>query len=228
MDANLLHISYEGCELEDPAVPPRATMWRMTKSPQEAPDKSTEIEVEFKAGDPCALNGKTLSPATLLEKLNDLGGTNGIGRIDIVENRYIGMKSRGCYETPGGTILLKAHRAMESITLDPKAAHLKDSLMPNYAECIYNGFWWAPERQALQRLIDETQEKVSGRVRLRLYKGNVMVVGRESPYSLFNPHTATFEDSGDFYNHKDASGFIRLNALRFLQKANPKRRGTDD
>ena len=217
-DANLLHISYEGCDLEDPNAPPRETMWRMTLSPQKAPDRATEIELEFSMGDPCRLNGRKLSPARILTELNLVGGENGIGRVDMVENRYIGMKSRGCYETPGGTILLKARRAMESLTLDGRTAHLKDSLMPTYAELIYNGYWWAPERRALQRLIDGTQKNVTGRVRMQLYKGNVTVRGRASPHSLFDARTATFEDGEGFYDHKDAAGFIRLNALRFLHR----------
>ncbi len=215
MDANLLHISYEGGILEDPWAEPEEDMWRWTVSPEKAPDKPEYIEIEFKKGDPVAINGEKLSPAKLLEKLNEYGKKHGIGRIDIVENRFVGMKSRGCYETPGGTILLKAHRAIESITLDKGEAHLKDELMPKYAELIYNGFWFAPERKALQELINKTQENVEGTVRLKLYKGNVYVVGRKSPKSLFSPEFATFEEDS-VYNQKDAEGFIKLNALRFI------------
>ena len=220
MDANLLHVSYEGCELEDPAVAPKDDMWQRSVSPQDAPNDTTTLEIEFKGGDPCAINGKKMSAASLLAELNRIGGENGIGRVDMVENRYVGMKSRGCYETPGGTIIIKAHRAMESLTLDRETAHLKDSLMPRYAEMIYNGNWWAPERLALQRMIDETQQRVEGKVRLQIYKGNVMVIGRTSPKSLFNSKLATFEDSEDAYSQKDAAGFIRLNALRFLHPDN--------
>ena len=216
MDANLLHISYEGLVLEDPAVRAEDDMWRMTKSPKEAPNESQIVELEFKQGDLVAVDGEFLTPAGLLAKLNELGSKHGIGRLDIVENRFVGMKSRGCYETPGGTILLKAHRAIESITLDREAAHLKDELMPKYAHLIYNGFWFSPERLMLQALIDESQKFVNGKVRLELYKGSVMVVGRESANdSLFNAAFCTFEED-EVYNQKDAEGFIKLNALRFI------------
>ena len=215
MDANLLHVSYEGGELEDPWCEPDARMWRWTASPQTAPDKPEIIELKFFRGDAVAINGKKFTPAKLLARLNTLGGKHGIGRIDIVENRYVGMKSRGCYETPGGTILLKAHRAIESITLDRESAHLKDELMPRYASLVYNGYWWSPEREALQALIDKTQTCVNGYVRLKLYKGNVIVTGRKSDKdSLFDASIATFEDDAGSYNQKDAEGFIRLNALR--------------
>lgn len=215
MDANLLHISYEGGELEDPWCEPEEAMWRWSVSPQTAPDQPEEIEIGFSQGDASSLNGKKLSPAQMLAELNILGGRHGVGRLDIVENRYVGMKSRGCYETPGGTILLKAHRALESITLDREVAHLKDDLMPRYAEMIYNGYWWSPERQVLQRLIDETQKTVNGEVRLKLYKGNIIVTGRKSAQnSLFNEAIATFEDDQGAYDQKDAEGFIKLNALR--------------
>ncbi|SUX26601.1 Argininosuccinate synthase [Campylobacter upsaliensis] len=216
MDANLLHISYEGLILEDPAARAEDDMWRMTKSPKEAPNESQIVELEFKQGDLVAVDGEFLTPAGLLAKLNELGSKHGIGRLDIVENRFVGMKSRGCYETPGGTILLKAHRAIESITLDREAAHLKDELMPKYAHLIYNGFWFSPERLMLQALIDESQKFVNGKVRLELYKGSVMVVGRESANdSLFNAAFCTFEED-EVYNQKDAEGFIKLNALRFI------------
>jgi len=215
MDANLLHISYEGGILEDPAAEPEESMWLWTTSPEKAPDEPEYIELTYKNGDPVALNGKELSPATMLKTLNELGGKHGIGRVDIVENRFVGMKARGCYETPGGTIMLKAHRAMESITLDREAAHLKDEMMPRYAKLIYNGFWFAPEREMLQAAIDKTQEFVEGTVRLKLYKGNVTVVGRWSDVSLFNPEYSTFEED-EVYNQKDAEGFIKLNALRFI------------
>ncbi|MBP6077142.1 MAG: argininosuccinate synthase [Nitrosomonas sp.] len=215
MDANLLHISYEGRSLEDPAAEPEESMWRWSVSPEEAPDEPEYLDIEFKCGDVVALNGNKLSPAGILEKLNQLGGKHGIGRLDLVENRYVGMKSRGCYETPGGTILLRAHRAIESITLDREVAHLKDDLMPRYAALIYNGYWWSPERKILQTMIDATQNKVNGWVRLKLYKGNVIVVGRDSQTdSLFDPNIATFEDDAGAYNQADAAGFIRLNALR--------------
>jgi len=215
MDANLLHISYEGRILEDPAVEPEESMWRWSVSPEKAPDEPEYLDIEFKRGDVVALNGTALSSASVLEKLNQLGGKHGIGRLDLVENRYVGMKSRGCYETPGGTILLRAHRAIESITLDREVAHLKDDLMPRYAALIYNGYWWSPERKMLQAMIDASQEKVNGWVRLKLYKGNVIVVGRDSPSdSLFDPTIATFEDDAGAYNQGDAAGFIRLNALR--------------
>lgn len=212
-DANLLHISYEGKALEDPWVKPNEQMFERTVSPQNAPDAITTIEIEFEQGNPVAVNGERMSPATLLTKLNDVAGKNGIGRLDLVENRYVGMKSRGVYETPGGTILSVAHRAMESITLDRNAGHLKDELMPRYAEMIYNGYWWSPERQALQRLIDETQKTVNGVVRLDLYKGNVTVTGRKSPNSIYSEEHVTFE-ADTVYNQRDAEGFIKLNALR--------------
>ena len=215
MDANLLHISYEGQILEDPNVAPEEDMWRWSVSPKNAPDKPTIITIEFKNGDGVAINGERLSPAEFWARLNKLGGENGIGRLDLVENRYVGMKSRGCYETPGGTIYLKAHRAIESLCLDREETHLKDSLMPKYAELIYNGYWFSPEREALQALIDKTQEKVEGVVRLELYKGNVTVLGRESRNSLFNAAYSTFEEDC-VYNQKDAAGFIKLNALRFI------------
>ena len=214
MDANLLHSSSEGKVLEDPAVEAPAYVYQRTISPEEAPDKAIEITVGFAKGDAASLNGKKLSPATLLAKLNELGRDNGIGRIDLVENRFVGMKSRGVYETPGGTILLAAHRAMESITLDRGAGHLKDDLMPRYAELIYNGFWFSPEREMLQALIDKSQEHVEGEVRLKLYKGNVMVTGRDSAKSLYSSTLVTFEDDKGAYDQKDAEGFIRLNALR--------------
>ena len=215
MDANLLHISYEGGILEDPNAEPEDSMWLWSTKPEDAPDTPEYITLEFKNGDPIALNAQALSPATMLEELNKLGGKHGIGRVDIVENRFVGMKSRGCYETPGGTILLKAHRAIESITLDREEAHLKDELMPRYAKLIYNGFWFAPEREMLQVAIDKTQENVEGTVRLKLYKGNVTVVGRQSAKSLFNPEYCTFEEDA-VYDQKDAAGFIKLNALRFI------------
>ncbi len=215
MDANLLHISYEGGILEDPWAEPEEDMWRWTVTPQQAPNKPTYIELSYKKGDIVALNGKAMSPAKLLAALNKIGGANGIGRADIVENRYVGMKSRGAYETPGGTIMLKAHRAMESLTLDREVAHLKDELMPRYASLIYNGYWWSPERKMLQTMIDASQATVNGVVRLKLYKGNVMVVGRKSPSdSLFDARIATFEEDRGAYNQKDAEGFIKLNALR--------------
>ena len=215
MDANLLHISYEGGTLEDPWLPPEDSMWRRTIPPEKAPGKAEMIELTFAKGDIIAINGKKMSPASMLAKLNRIGGKHGIGRTDIVENRYVGMKSRGCYETPGGTIMLKAHRAIESITLDRELAHLKDDLMPRYASLIYNGYWWSPEREALQSLIDRTQARVNGVVRLKLYKGNVMVTGRKSETdSLFDASIATFEDDAGSYNQKDAEGFIKLNALR--------------
>ncbi|MDR2905622.1 MAG: argininosuccinate synthase [Helicobacteraceae bacterium] len=215
MDANLLHISYEGRGLEDPWNAPEEAMWRWTTSPENAPDSPEIIEIEFEKGDPIAVNGKRLSPAALLAELNTLGAKHGVGRLDIVENRYVGMKSRGCYETPGGTILLKARRAIESITLDRGEAHAKDELMPRYAELIYNGYWFAPERKMLQAAIDETQANVSGAARVKLYKGNVSVLGRKSARSLFNAAYSTFEKD-EVYNQKDAAGFIRLNALRFI------------
>lgn len=215
MDANLLHISYEGGILEDPAVEPEESMWRWTVSPQDAPNEAEYIEIGYEKGDPISLNGKALSPANMLEQLNLIAGRHGIGRADIVENRFVGMKSRGCYETPGGTVMLKAHRAIESLTLDREEAHLKDELMPRYAKLIYNGFWFAPEREMLQAAIDKTQQNVRGSVRLKLYKGNIMVVGRSSDLSLFNPEYCTFEEDS-VYDQKDAGGFIKLNALRFI------------
>ena len=214
MDANLLHISYEGGNLEDPWWEPEEDMWRWSVSPEAAPDKPAYLTLTFEKGDPVAIDGKRLSPAELLAELNRLGGEHGIGRLDLVENRYVGMKSRGCYETPGGTILLRAHRAIESLTLDRESAHLKDSIMPRYAELIYNGYWWSPERVALQKLIDETQQPVNGDVRIKLYKGNVTPVGRRSDDSLFDASIATFEDDAGAYDQKDAEGFIKLNALR--------------
>ncbi|OUR84192.1 argininosuccinate synthase [Cycloclasticus sp. 46_120_T64] len=224
MDANLLHISYEGDILEDPWTEPEDDMWRWTVSPESAPDQATYLELEYKAGDIVAINGQAMSPATVLAELNKVGGENGIGRADIVENRYVGMKARGCYETPGGTIMLKAHRAIESITLDREVTHLKDELMPRYASLIYNGYWWSPEREMLQTMIDASQVTVNGRIRLKLYKGNVVVVGRESlTDSLFDENIATFEDDGGAYNQKDAEGFIKLNALRMRIAARKKK-----
>ena len=220
MDANLLHISYEGDQLENPWLEPEEDMWRWSVSPEAAPDSATYIELEFRGGDPIAVNGEAMSPATLLEYLNKVGGANGVGRDDIVENRYVGMKSRGCYETPGGTILLKAHRAIESLTLDREVAHLKDELMPRYAKLIYNGYWWSPERRMLQTAIDHSQAVVNGKVRLKLYKGNVIVAGRQSDDSLFDKHIATFEEDAGAYNQADAEGFIKLNALRMRIAAN--------
>jgi argininosuccinate synthase len=225
MDANLLHISYEGRHLEDPAAEAEESMWRWTVSPEKAPDQAEYLDIEFANGDIVALNGTKMSPAQVLTRLNELGGKHGIGRLDLVENRYVGMKSRGCYETPGGTIMLKAHRAIESITLDREVAHLKDDLMPRYASMIYNGYWWSPERIALQTLIDHTQQTVNGWVRVKLYKGNVIVVGRDSKTdSLFDPTIATFEDDKGAYDQKDAGGFIKLNALRMRIAANLKNR----
>lgn len=215
MDANLLHISYEGQILENPNVAPEEDMWRWSVSPKDAPNESEVISIEFKNGDGIAINGEKLSPANFWVKLNELGCRHGIGRLDLVENRYVGMKSRGCYETPGGTIYLKAHRAMESLCLDREEAHLKDEIMPKYASLIYNGYWFSPEREALQALIDKTQQKVEGIVRLELYKGNVIVLGRESKNSLFNAAYSTFEEDS-VYNQSDAEGFIKLNALRFI------------
>lgn len=215
MDANLLHISYEGRILENPWTEPEEDMWRWTVSPETAPDVATYIELTYQQGDIVAINDVPCSPATVLEQLNQIAGANGIGRLDLVENRYVGMKSRGCYETPAGTVMLKAHRAIESLTLDREVAHLKDELMPRYASLIYNGYWWSPERTLLQTMIDASQVHVNGRVRLKLYKGNVIVVGRESlTDSLFDESIATFEDDGGAYNQKDAEGFIKLNALR--------------
>jgi argininosuccinate synthase len=224
MDANLLHISYEGGILEDPWAEPEEAMWLWTVAPEQAPDRPTYIELEYRQGDPVALDGQALSPAQLLTRLNQLGGENGIGRTDIVENRYVGMKSRGCYETPGGTIMLRAHRAIESITLDREVAHLKDELMPRYATFIYNGYWWSPERQMLQTMIDASQSTVNGSVRLKLYKGNVTVVGRQSDNSLFDQTIATFEDDAGAFNQQDAAGFIKLNALRMRLAASKRQR----
>ncbi|WP_028877866.1 argininosuccinate synthase [Terasakiella pusilla] len=218
MDANLLHISYEGKALEDPWMEYDESMFLRTVSPENAPDVPTYIEIEYEKGDPIKLNGEKLSPAAMLTALNEVAGKNGIGRLDLVENRFVGMKSRGVYETPGGTIMLTAHRAMESITLDRNAGHLKDELMPRYAELIYNGFWWSPERAALQALIDSTQDNVSGVVRLKLYKGNVIVVGRKSDFSLYSEEHVTFEED-EVYDQRDAEGFIKLNALRLRMAA---------
>jgi argininosuccinate synthase len=214
MDANLLHISYEGGVLEDTWTEHEEDMWKWTVSPEAAPDSPTYIELTYRKGDIVAIDGKDMTPAQVLAELNRIGGENGIGRLDIVENRYVGMKSRGCYETPGGTIMLKAHRAIESITLDREVAHLKDELMPKYASLIYNGYWWSPERSMLQQMIDASQVNVNGVVRLKLYKGNVIVVGRKSDDSLFDANIATFEEDGGAYNQADAGGFIKLNALR--------------
>ena len=221
MDANLLHISYEGKALENPWQEYDESMFLRTVSPEAAPDTPTYIEIEYEKGDPVALNGEKLSPAAMLTALNEVAGKNGIGRLDLVENRFVGMKSRGVYETPGGTIMLTAHRAMESLTLDRNAGHLKDELMPRYAELIYNGFWWSPERAALQALINKTQENVSGLVRLKLYKGNVIVVGRKSDFSLYSEEHVTFEED-EVYDQRDAEGFIKLNALRLrMSKVKP-------
>ena len=214
MDANLLHISYEGRHLEDPKNAPEESMWRWSVSPKDAPDEAEEITIGFQCGDPVNLNGHNKAPHEILESLNDLGGKHGIGRLDLVENRYVGMKARGCYETPGGTILLRAHRAIESLTLDREVAHLKDDIMPRYAALIYNGYWWSPERIALQKLIDHTQINVNGWVKLSFYKGNITIVGRDSDSSLFDPEIATFEDDDGAFDHQDAAGFIKLNALR--------------
>ena len=221
MDANLLHISYEGGVLEDPArEPPAKGMWRLTVPVEKAPARPEDVELEFRHGDLVAINGKAMKAHELLAELNRLGGRHGVGRLDLVENRYVGMKSRGCYETPGGTVLLKAHRAIESLTLDREVAHLKDDLMPRYASLVYNGYWWSPERQALQVLIDHTQRSVNGTVTVRLYKGNVIVVGRRSEESLFDTKISTFDDDGGAYNQADAGGFIKLNALRMRIAAN--------
>jgi argininosuccinate synthase len=226
MDANLLHISYEGRILEDPSREPEEDMWRWTVSPEKAPDRAEYVELDYRQGDIVAVDGKATSPAAALARLNQLGGKHGIGRLDLVENRYVGMKSRGCYETPGGTIMLKAHRAIESICLDREVAHLKDELMPRYASLIYNGYWWSPERKMIQEMIDASQAGVSGRVRLKLYKGNVIVAGRESGDSLFDPAIVTFEEDRGAYDQADAGGFIRLNALRMriAAKLKAKRR----
>jgi len=225
VDANLLHSSSEGKVLEDPALEAESIVYQRTIDPQDAPDKPTYVEIGFERGDAVSIDGKKLSPATLLTALNELGRANGIGRLDLVENRFVGMKSRGVYETPGGSILLVAHRAMESITLDRGAAHLKDEFMPRYAELIYNGFWFSPEREMLQAAIDKSQEFVAGVVRLKLYKGNVIVVGRSSPYSLYSQDLVTFEDDKGAYDQKDAQGFIKLNALRLRTLAMRKRKG---
>ncbi len=225
VDANLLHSSSEGKILEEPWDAPDEIVWQRTISPEAAPDKATEITIEFERGDAVGINGVRLSPATLLTQLNKLGHDNGIGRLDLVENRFVGMKSRGCYETPGGTILYTAHRAMESITLDREAAHLKDSLMPRYAELVYNGFWFSPERRMLQSLVDESQRSVTGTVRLKLYKGNTIVTGRKSPNSLYSMKHVTFEDDQGAYDQFDAQGFIKLNALRLRLGAMAGRKG---
>ena len=223
MDANLLHISYEGDILEDPWAEPEEDMWRWTVSPEAAPDEPAYVELTYEKGDIVAINGEAMTPAEVMEYLNKVGGENGVGRDDIVENRYVGMKSRGCYETPAGTIMLKAHRAMESLTLDRNAAHLKDELMPRYAEMVYNGYWWSPEREMLQAAIDQTQQVVNGAVRVKLYKGNVIVAGRKSEtHSLFDESIATFEDDQGAYDQKDAEGFIKLNALRLRVAARRK------
>lgn len=224
MDANLLHISYEGGNLEDPWSTAEDDMWRWTVSPEDAPDKATIMTITYKKGDITAIDGTSMSPATVIEYLNKIAGANGVGRLDIVENRYVGMKSRGCYETPAGTVMMKAHRAIESLTLDREVAHLKDELMPRYAKLIYNGYWWAPERVMLQTAIDQTQDVVNGEVRIKLYKGNVSVIGRQSEsHSLFDANIATFDDDGGAYNQADAEGFIKLNALRLRIAANAKR-----
>jgi len=223
MDANLLHISYEGGILEDPWAEPEEDMWRWTVSPQAAPDTPSYIELSYEKGDIVAIDGKTMTPAQVLAELNRIGGENGIGRDDIVENRYIGMKSRGCYETPGGTIMLRAHRAMESLTLDREVMHMKDELMPRYAKLIYNGYWWSAEREMMQKMIDASQEYVNGVVRVKLYKGNVDIVGRKSDDSLFDEAIATFEEDEGAYNQKDADGFIKLNALRLKMQAHRRK-----
>ena len=233
MDANLLHISYEGGILEDPAAePPAKGMWRLTVPVEKAPGKPEDVELAFRAGDLVAINGRRMKAHELLAELNRLGGRHGVGRLDLVENRYVGMKSRGCYETPGGTILLRAHRAIESLTLDREVAHLKDELMPRYASIVYNGYWWSPERRALQALIDHTQGNVNGTVTVRLYKGNVIVVSRKSPDSLFDERISTFEDDQGAYDQADAGGFIKLNALRMRIAANraaaPKKKAAAD
>ena len=224
MDANLLHISYEGRHLEDPKAEAEESMWRWTVSPEQAPDTPEYLDIEFERGDAVAINGQRYKAHEMLAELNKIGGKHGVGRLDLVENRYVGMKSRGCYETPGGTILLKAHRGIESITLDREVAHLKDDLMPRYASMIYNGYWWAPERVAIQTLIDHTQQNVSGFVRVKLYKGSVTVVARDSKNTLFDQTIATFDDDGGAYNQADAGGFIKLNALRMRIAANARRK----
>jgi len=223
MDANLLHISYEGGNLENPWWEPEEDMWRWTVAPENAPDQPTYLELEYKTGDIVAIDGEALSPAEVIARLNRVAGDNGVGRLDIVENRYVGMKSRGCYETPAGTVMLRAHRAIESITLDREVAHLKDELMPRYAKTIYNGYWWSPEREMLQSMIDASQKYVNGTVRVKLYKGNVTVVGRKSGDSLFDEKIATFDDDAGAYNQKDAEGFIKLNALRLRIAAGKSR-----
>lgn len=223
MDANLLHISYEGDLLENPWNEPEESMWRWSVSPEAAPDQPTFMELHYQAGDIVAIDGKPMGAAEVLTQLNQVAGANGIGRLDLVENRYVGMKSRGCYETPGGTVMLKAHRAIESLTLDREVAHLKDELMPRYATLVYNGYWWSPERRMLQTAIDESQQVVNGVVRLKLYKGNVIVVGRQSTDSLFDESIATFEDDAGAYDQQDAEGFIKLNALRMRIAANKGR-----
>ena len=224
-DANLLHISYEGGILEDPWTEPEESMWRWSVAPEQAPDAPQYLELDFERGDLVAIDGQPHTPAGALAALNQIGGAHGVGRLDIVENRYVGMKSRGCYETPGGTILLKAHRALESLTLDREEAHLKDELMPRYASLVYNGYWWSPERRMLQAAIDATQARVNGRVRIKLYKGNVTVVGRQSVDSLFDARIATFEDDAGAYNQADATGFIRLNGLRLAIGARRNEKG---
>ncbi len=225
MDANLLHVSYEGRMLEDPAREPEESMWRWSLSPEKAPDEVEYLDLEYEHGDVVALNGEKLTPARVLEELNKLGGKHGIGRQDLVENRYVGMKSRGCYETPGGAILLRAHRAIESITLDREVAHLKDDLMPRYAKLIYNGYWWSPERELLQTMINASQVNINGWVRLKLYKGNIIVVGRDSrTNTLYTPDISTFEDDEGIYNQQDAAGFIKLNALRLRIAAKNKKK----
>ena len=224
MDANLLHISYEGGNLEDPWSEAEDDMWRWTVAPEEAPDTPTYLDLSYEKGDIVAIDGKLMSPATVIEYLNKVAGDNGVGRLDIVENRYVGMKSRGCYETPAGTVMMKAHRAIESITLDREVAHLKDELMPKYAKLIYNGYWWAPERLMLQSAIDQSQQVVNGEVRVKLYKGNVSIVGRRSDDSLFDANIATFDDDGGAYDQADAEGFIKLNALRLRTAAKAGRK----
>ena len=224
MDANLLHISFEGGNLEDPWSEAEDDMWRWTVSPEQAPDEATYMTISYEKGDIVAIDGASMSPATVIEHLNTVAGANGVGRLDIVENRYVGMKSRGCYETPAGTVMMKAHRAIESLTLDREVAHLKDELMPRYAKLIYNGYWWAPERIMLQTAIDQSQEFVNGDVRIKLYKGSVSVVGRQSKDSLFDANIATFDDDGGAYNQADAEGFIKLNALRMRIAANAGRK----
>ncbi len=224
MDANLLHISYEGGNLEDPWWEAEEDMWRWSVSPEAAPDQPTYLELQYRGGDIVAIDGQAMTPAEVLTYLNKVAGANGIGRLDLVENRYVGMKSRGCYETPGGTVMLKAHRAIESLTLDREVAHLKDSLMPKYAELIYNGYWWSPERLMMQEMIDRSQEHVNGLVRVKLYKGNVIVAGRQSDDSLFDARIATFDEDEGAYDQKDAEGFIKLNALRLRIGAGKNRR----